>query len=177
MVVAMSSLALLAAACGGGHSASTGSTRAGGSSTAAGSTNSSSTSSQLLAYAQCMRAHGVPDFPDPDSSGLIPADRVKALTVSRTVFAAADGQCHSLYPTLPGINAPFTTEQKQDYLKAAACMRAHGIPNFPDPVISGTQVQLPIPSGVDPNSPQFTQARQICSRMIPGGLPYSGNSG
>ena len=70
----------------------------------------------------------------------------------------------------------FSTEQKQDYLKAAACMRAHGIPGFPDPVISGTQVQFPIPAGVDPNSAQFTQARQICSRIIPAGLPYSGNS-
>ena len=169
LIIATICLVLLAAACGGGHPSPTGSS---GSSTAGGS----STSSQLLAYAQCMRAHGVPDFPDPDSSGLIPQNQVKNLTTSPTVIRAADGHCQYLYPTLPGINATFSAQQKQDYLQAAGCMRSHGIPNFPDPVFSGQQVQFPIPPGVDTNSPQFTQARQVCARMIPAGLPYSGNS-
>ena len=124
-----------------------------------------------------MRAHGVPDFPDPDRGGQIPQSQVKNLPESPAVFRAADGHCQYLYPTLPGVNAPFSNQQKQDYLRAAACMRAHGIPSFPDPVFSGSQVQLPIPPGVDTNSPQFIQARQTCARMIPAGLPYSGNSG
>jgi len=112
----------------------------------------------------------------PDSSGLIPQNQVKNLTTSPTVIRAADGHCQYLYPTLPGINAAFSAQQKRDYLQAAGCMRSHGIPNFPDPVFSGQQVQFPIPPGVDTNSPQFTQARQVCARMIPAGLPYSGNS-
>lgn len=170
VMIGIVSAALLAAACGGAHPSSTGPN---GSSTVGGS----STSSKLLAYARCMRAHGVPDFPDPDSSGMIPQDQVKNLTTSPSVFRAADGHCQYLYPTLPGINAPFSTAQKQDYLQAAACMRSHGVPDFPDPVFSGSQVQLPIPPGVDTNSPQFNQARQTCARMIPAGLPYSGNSG
>jgi hypothetical protein len=162
IMVAAVGVALLATGCG-GHSSQGGS-------------DGASTSSRLLAYAQCMRAHGVPNFPDPDRSGLIPADQVKSLTVSRAVFAVADGHCHHLYPTLPGINAPFSAQQKQDYLSAAACMRVHGIPNFPDPVFSRSHVQIPLPAGIDPNSAQFTQARQVCARMIPAGLPYSGNS-
>jgi hypothetical protein len=156
---------LLAAACG-GHPSSTGSS-------ASPSTGESSPS--LLAYAQCMRAHGVQAFPDPDSSGLIPQTKVKHLTTSPTVIRAADGHCQYLYPTLPGINAPFSAAQRQDYLRAAACMRSHRIPSFPDPVFSGTQVQLPIPPGIDTKSVQFIRAQQNCARMIPAGLPYSGN--
>jgi hypothetical protein len=172
-LTATAGLVLLAAACDTGPS----SPGSAGSSSAGGATNSRSTSSELLAYARCMRAHGVPDFPDPDSSGLIPQTQVKNLTTSPTVIRAADNHCQSLYPTQPGINAPFSSQQKQDYLKAATCMRAHGIPDFPDPVFSGTEVQLPIPPGVDTNAPQFIHARQICSRMIPAGLPFSANPG
>jgi hypothetical protein len=168
-LVLLACLVLMAAACGGSHPTSTGS---GNSPT----TGGSSTSTKLLAYAQCMRAHGVPDFPDPDSSGLIPETQVKNLTTSPSVIRAADSHCQYLFPTLPGINAPFSAAQKQDYLRAAACLRSHGIPNFPDPVFSGSQVQFPIPPSVDTNSAQFTQAKQICARMIPAGLPYSGNS-
>jgi hypothetical protein len=124
-----------------------------------------------------MRAHGVPNFPDPDSSGQIPQSQVKNLATSPTMIRAADNHCSNLYPTQPGINAPFSAQQKQDYLRAAVCMREHGIPSFADPVFSGTQVQIPIPPGVDTSSPQFTQARQICSQLIPAGLPYSANSG
>ena len=56
-------LALLAAACSGSPS----STGPGSSSDAGGSANSPS----AIAYSQCMRSHGVPNFPDPtvDSEG------------------------------------------------------------------------------------------------------------
>lgn len=156
-------LLLLSAACGGPSST--------------GPTTSQSTGAKLLAYAQCMRSHGVPDFPDPDSSGQIPQSQVKNLTTSPSVIRAADDRCQSLDPVQPGINAPFSTQQKQDYLRAAACIRSHGVPTFPDPVFAGSQVQFPIPPGIDTNSPRFAQARQACAKLIPAGLPYSGNAG
>lgn len=157
--------ALLATACGSSPSAT-----APTSTTAAGAESA-------VAYSQCMRSHGVPDFPDPDRTGLIPSTQVKNLTTSPAVIRRADDHCHTLYPTQPGINAPFSSQQKHDYLSAAACMRQHGVPAFPDPVFSGSQVQLPIPPGVDTTSPQFTQARQLCAKKIPAGLPFSANPG
>ena len=36
-------------------------------------------------------------------------------------------------------------------------------------------VNMHIPSSIDTNSPQFNQARQICQKLIPRGLPYSGS--
>ena len=60
-VIATAALAFLAAACGGSGS----STGHGGSANAAGST----TSASYVAYSACMRSHGVPNYPDPDSSG------------------------------------------------------------------------------------------------------------
>jgi hypothetical protein len=171
--VATAGLVLLASACSSGGSSPNGASAGGG----AAPTNPQSTSAKLLAYSQCMRSHGVPDFPDPDRTGLIPSTQVKNLTTSPAVIRRADDHCHTLYPTQPGINAPFSSQQKQDYLSAAACMRQHGVPAFPDPVFSGSQVQLPIPPGVDTTSPQFTQARQLCAKKIPAGLPFSANPG
>jgi hypothetical protein len=52
-------IALLASGCGGG-----------GTSAGSGASPSpASTYAKLIAYAQCMRSHGVPNFPDPNSNG------------------------------------------------------------------------------------------------------------
>ena len=67
----------------------------------------------------------------------------------------------------------FTAQQQADYLKAAACMRRHGIAGFPDPVFSGGDVHFPLPAGMNANSTQFLRAREICEQLIPNGLPYS----
>ena len=57
-------------------------------------------------------------------------------------------------------------------------MRSHGIANFPDPTFPGGHVNLPhIPSSIDTKSRQVTQAAQTCTKLIPAGLPYSGDSG
>jgi hypothetical protein len=42
-----------------------------------------------LAYARCMRSHGVPRFPDPTSRGAIPKTSLDELGVSSSQFQAA----------------------------------------------------------------------------------------
>jgi hypothetical protein len=164
-VITVMAAALLAAACSGSPS-STGSS---GSPNAGGSANS-----QALAYSRCVRSHGVPDFPDPDSNGQIPKEAViRALSgVSDSRAQAATNACANLNPAGQG-SPTLTAQEQQDYLKAAACMRSHGITNFPDPTFPGGRVNVSIPSSIDTRSRQFTQAAQTCTKLIPAGLPYS----
>jgi len=164
VITVMAAAAVLAAACGGSPS----STGSGGSPTAGGSANSSS----AVAYSRCVRSHGVPDFPDPDSSGQLPKEAVvRALRgVSDYRARAATNACANLNPAGRG-NPTLTAQEQQDYLRAAACMRSHGITNFPDPTFPGGHVNLPhIPSSIDTKSRQFTQAAQTCTKLVPAGL-------
>jgi len=164
-VITVMAAALLAAACGGSPS----STGSGGSPNAGGSANS-----QALAYSRCVRSHGVPDFPDPGSNGQIPKEAVvralRGLSDSRAM--AATNACANLNPAGQG-GPTLTAQEQQDYLKAAACMRSHGITSFPDPTFPGGRVNLSIPSGIDTKSREFTQAAHTCTKLIPAGLPYS----
>jgi hypothetical protein len=162
----MAAAPILASACSGSPS----SAGSGGSPNAGGSANSSS----AVAYSRCVRSHGVPNFPDPDSSGQIPKEAVirAAREVSDSRLRAATQACESLNPAGQG-SPTLTAQQQQDYLKAAACMRSHGISDFPDPTFPGGRVNLSIPSSIDTTSGQFTHAAQTCTKLIPAGLPYS----
>ncbi len=169
MIVAAT--ALPAAACSSGSPSSAGST---GSLRAGGSANSSSG----LAYSRCVRAHGVPDFPDPGSDGQLSKQAVvtalRAVSDSRAV--AATGACARLNPA--GQESPIlTAQEQQDYLRAVACMRSHGITSFPDPTFPGGRLNLQIPSSIDTRSRQFTRAEQTCTKLIPAGLPHGTGSG
>ncbi|HEY2202566.1 MAG TPA: hypothetical protein VGH56_11805 [Solirubrobacteraceae bacterium] len=76
------------------------STVAGASTNARASALSQSTNVQkALAYAHCMRAHGVLKFPDPNSCGVIPKVGLQQLGVSSTVFQAAQRVCQHPLPT------------------------------------------------------------------------------
>jgi hypothetical protein len=59
-----------------------------------------------------------------------------------------------------------------DYLKAAACIRSHGVPDFPDPRFAGGEVSFHIPSTVLQTSPLVVRAIATCRKLIPPGLPY-----
>jgi hypothetical protein len=175
VIIATAGLALLAA-CGGssstgsdGRSSSTGTGSS--SSTGAGSASSAYVS-QVLAFARCVRAHGVPNFPDPNSSGAFSKQALVELGVSKSRLRAAMAPC-----PFPARQAPLTARDQQDYLKAAACMRSHGIPNFPDPVFSNGNVSFNIPSSINIDSPTVAAARRTCEQLIPAGLPDSGRSG
>jgi hypothetical protein len=130
-----------------------------------------------------MRTHGVPNFPDPTSNGGIPKDEVISAfrAVSNSQVQAASQTCAHLLPAGGSLSGQATEavplQDRQDYLKAAACMRSHGITNFPDPIFSGGNVDFPIPPGINSSSTQFSQARQACQRFIPAGLPDSGPAG
>ena len=54
--------------------------------------------SQVLTFSKCMRSHGVPNFPDPDSIGL----QVPPGMTQSHQFQMAYGSCESLLPP----NAP-----------------------------------------------------------------------
>jgi hypothetical protein len=81
-------------------------------------------------FTECMRANGVGDFPDPDASGQFPSYGV---SVTPTVWTKAVAACKSLQP--PGtLSAKLTPAQESAALKFAHCVRANGVPDFPDPV-------------------------------------------
>src|SRR3974390_3817263 len=65
-------LLLLAAACGRGTSASSTASTRGTSASGTGGV-SAAYASDKLGFARCLRAHGVPNFPDPNASGQEPS--------------------------------------------------------------------------------------------------------
>jgi len=55
--------------------------------------------------------------------------------------------------------------------KYSACMRSHGVSNFPDPNGQGA-IEIDSSSGVNPQSPKFQSAQKACRSLLPnGGTP------
>ncbi len=59
------------------------------------------------------------------------------------------------------------------FIRFADCMRANGVPTFPDPQ-GGGGIQIPTGSGIDPQSPAFQSAQKVCFKLLPGGGPLHG---
>ncbi|MDP9255366.1 MAG: hypothetical protein M3Q31_02245 [Actinomycetota bacterium] len=123
-------------------------------------------------FSACMRAHGVPNFPDANSNGGIAIDANSGVDPSSPQFQAAQKACQKLAPN--GGKPPSPAEQakaQQQALKFSACMRSHGVPNFPDPKFSGGMTQISIDAkngGIDPGSPIFQSAQKTCQKLMPG---------
>jgi hypothetical protein len=178
---ALLALGVLVAGC--GSSPSSGVARLGShtsttSSTAPGASEGreSSPGSQAVAYAACMRSHGVPNFPDPQISqhggGVSVKMAVPASVGGNPRFRSADQACRKLLPGSgpgEGSNHQITSSEQSQYLKAAACVRSHGVPNFPDPTFSGGGVHI-AHQGLNESSPAFKAAVHACESLIPGGV-------
>ncbi len=139
-----------------------------------------SPASQAIAYTACMHAHGVPNFPEPQVSEHGSSTSIK-MAVPAGVgqnprFKPAEGACRKLLPGGgPGNQAPLTPAQQGQYLRAAACIRSHGVPNFPDPTFSGGGVHIEHQK-LDESSPVFKAAVHDCESLIPGGAHGSGHT-
>lgn len=160
---------LLLAACGSsGNSSSTGASQPAASGSDA--SQSSANSSQAAKFSQCMRKDGVPDFPDPNANGSITLKVTSGsdLDPNSAAFKDALSKCKSLEPPGFGSNSSQSTASQNKLLTFVACMRKHGVPNFPDPSSSGALV-MKSSSGIDPNSPTFQAAMQKCRSLLPNG--------
>jgi hypothetical protein len=126
-----------------------------------------------LAFSRCIRAHGVPSFPDPKVSGQ--AVRMgSARTIESPAFQSAAHSCQRLLPKgAPGPEPPSGQAQAR-MLAVSACMRKHGISGFPDPtasppsnpgnsaIVGNGGYYLTIPKSIA-SSPAFERAAAACN--------------
>ena len=194
-VIVLVSAALLLAGCGGGSSSSgiarlssntSGSSAADGAGKSATSESSASAQQKMVAYSQCMRTHGVAEFPEPTEGHLLIHSanhngHVTGVNPQSPRFQAAQKVCGKL---LPNGGAPSAAEQakaQESALKFSQCMRTHGVPNFPDPTFAGGAVRMKLKTGgangFDPESPRFRGAQKACQSIAPGGKGGPGPSG
>jgi hypothetical protein len=181
-IVTTTVLALPTAACSSGPS-STDSPHAGG----------SAASPSAVAYSNCIRSHGVPDFPDPGSGGILPKTDAQRLGVSNSQLQAAQRACQHVLPTADSLqqqaqqcflagNCPQALVQQilTAGRKFARCMRSHGVPNWPDPSLDseGRPAFNLVPVGIthsETHSPPMTAKIQECQRLDPAPLALASN--
>jgi hypothetical protein len=163
------------AACGSSPS-SPGVASAGSTTTTAASTSLSGAASgasdksegRLLKYSQCMRAHGISDYPDPSSVGSV---RVTIhpgsdLNPHDPQNVAAQEACKAFSP---GGNPTPAQEaaSNANALKYSQCMQANGIADFPDPNGEGT-LTINVGGDIDPNAAKFKAAEKSCESLDTG---------
>jgi len=167
--------AIATAACGGGSPqagvASLGTTTTTAPPAAAGAATGSSSGGDLGEYATCMRSHGVLSFPSSasfGSSGGIQDAKGQMAQISKReasspTFTAAQRACAEYYGP-PTTSPPQVSAQEMRKLLAVSrCMRAHGVPTFPDP--SPITGELSAPAGIDRSSPQVVAALEACRSL------------
>jgi hypothetical protein len=136
--------------------------------TASGDSSTSSAYQKALAYAQCIRAHGIPNYPDPNSKGQFIAPNGSSLpSVSPAVLQSSGKACQKLLPPSMAQGPPQGSQGAKatnQGLKFTRCMRSHGVPNFPDPAANGS---ITLPPGMNYQSPQFQNAEKACQSLMP----------
>jgi hypothetical protein len=155
-------LTLAVAACGGGGN-SDGVASVGGKATATTSPGGSSDPQQAaLAYARCMRQHGV-NLPDPQVSGDdIDLGLPRGVNRDDPRVRAAEQVCRTYLPDGGPTVDPPTPQMLQQTLAFARCMRQHSI-NIPDPK-PGSGIDA---RGANPNGPKFNAAQRACQPLLP----------
>jgi hypothetical protein len=146
----------------------------------------------VVAYSACMRAKGVPSFPDPDSDGNLPKGDAAGFGVSTAQLQAARTACQPMLPNGASLNASSfrqcflagdcpaaLVQQALTELRSfARCMRTHGVPNWPDPTVgsSGAPAFDLAAHGISraqSRTAQVGAAQRECGPLAPdvGGVP------
>ena len=137
-------IGLITAGCGSSASSKTGTASSSGTASSASSTGTTSTGTgtassgantkltardKAVKFAECIRAHGVSDFPDPDAKNQFQY----GVSVSPAVWKQATTACKDLQP--PGtLSSKRTPKEQSASLRFAQCVRDNGVKDFPDPV-------------------------------------------
>ncbi len=142
----------------------------------------------LHAAAQCIRDHGVPAYPDPvvAPDGSVYTDQrslQNAAGDNRNFLDPIRAACQSLFAAAnfnPANEPKATPALVRAGVKAAECMRAHGLPHFRDPTASSTftpghgfgLTMDELPPGGKTNA-VVQQASQACRALIDAELTAS----
>ncbi len=137
----------------------------------AGNNNTTTNHEKAVKFAACMRTNGVGAFPDPPASGELTIDAIangSSLDTNSPAFTRAISACKELEPA--GFMGQKATPQQADArLKFAQCMRANGVPDFPDPTTNGPLIdtnRIPSLAGKNPRTdPGFNAATRKCQNF------------
>jgi hypothetical protein len=161
MWIATAGLALLTAACG---------TSPGG---RVAQSAASANQNGAVSFARCMRSHRVPNWPDPNSAGAFDKSKLttELLGAGPSQVQAAQSACQHLLPNSGREpNAARVQQAKAQGFAFAACIRSHGVRNFPDPDSTG-RIPDPATVGINQGSPRFQAANQACGKYRPPYMP------
>ena len=170
-LAAVSGVVLLVTACSGSHASGPG------------ARSGQTLSQQLASYTRCMHSHGEPNFylvsgassPGPGVYIVGPHKwTAQGADPSSPQYQAADDHCSHLLATGTAASAAQQHQQFSQAVNAAACMRAHGYPDWPDPTVRNGRILVGpgyIPAGVDVNSPQLRSTARACRMSLPPGGP------
>jgi len=128
--------------------------------------------------AQCIRQHGIPSYADPvlTSGGRVYSDSRSIQDAPQAALSAIQQACGALAASAglsPADEPPAPPQLVQAGVRAAQCMRAHGLPNDADP--SARTPYTPghgfgmtaseVPAG-GKASPVFQRAAQACRALL-----------
>jgi hypothetical protein len=167
-------IGLVSAGCGSNASSKTATASSTGTASNASSTGTASSAGsgadkklskqeKAVKFAECMRANGVPHFPDPDPNG----DSNFGVDVTREVWLKAVDACKALKP--PGaLSSTRTPKEQSASLRFAQCVRDHGVKDFPDPVNGEPVINTyKIPSSNKPGGMTILNAAtQACGGIL-----------
>jgi hypothetical protein len=136
-------------------------------------------SQQALTFSRCMRADGVPNFPDPRTTAQGVGFHIgpnSGINPQSPAFRSAQRSCKHLLRGGGPSSGPVSAQVMAQTLRISECMRSHGVPGFPDPtttppsgsasnglVIDRSGAVLAMPSSIDPQSPTFQKAAAACN--------------
>jgi hypothetical protein len=126
-----------------------------------------------LLYSRCMRENGMTWFPDPEDGRLavrVPSD------VDQKKMQAAQEACRKYSPD-GGDRPPPDPEAVEQARQMSKCMRANGVPNFPDPQPDGGIAIDGDKLGTGPGEPDFDKAEQVCAKHRPAPRNRNGGGG
>jgi hypothetical protein len=128
--------------------------------------------SDAIKFTDCVRAHGIANFPDPPTTNDPSSGRTwkNAFGNQSPGFVAAAAACRHFMPRVgPQSQNPAPSQsQIAAMLAFARCIRSHGLVNFPDPTNNGITHQMVVAAGINLHQPAVLQAADACAGVTHG---------
>lgn len=140
-------LAALLAGCGGS---------AGGGAQPSSALSQDHTFQETLKAAVCMRANGVPNYPDPKLvNGIVRLSFLPGVNPTTPAVQRGAKKC--------GYQNELRAEETQSRIAFVRCVRTHGVRNFPYPTADGgVSVEMVEARGINPQSPAVARVVSEC---------------